>query len=238
MSDRRYPYCPNFGIWLVNLDDAKIASVARSRCGMWSCPYCAEQNRRIWRARIIKAINDRDTAWSFFHVTSSPYARGLELSLGRMSAGWNRLNLALKREYGKFDWVRVYEQHKDGTVHLHAVGATLIDQKFLKDKSWHCKLGYIAQSGIMKGVRPAFYATKYMTKQEDDWPKGTRRIGSSHHFPNLEREQEHWQILTKNRILTRSAFVTASNGLARAVFDVDWQRLILPEDIEDGHYEE
>jgi len=184
------------------------------------------------------AINELNETWSFFHITSSPYARGLEYSLKRMSEGWNRLNLRLKREYGTLSWVRVYEQHKDHTVHLHAVGSTVIQERWLKDNAWACKLGYMAKSGEMKGIRPAFYATKYMTKIEDEWPRGTRRIGASHHFPDNKKDTNDWELIRHSRNLNERDYFSLSNMRTIPIFDADWQRYVTIAEFEDGNYEE
>ena len=114
--------CENFKAFLVAENAPQNALLARARCKQWSCAYCAEINKRMWRARIFHAAETlAEWDWSFITITAHSKARSARASLDNLKSHWSALRKRLKRKYGSFHFVRVYERHNDGAYHLHAL---------------------------------------------------------------------------------------------------------------------
>lgn len=101
----------------------------RLRCKMWSCPYCATVNAKIWRVRLLKSaikmLNEKpETEFSFITITldSKYHAQTEQASIEGalfIQKNWDALSKRLKRWLGNYQYVRVLESHKDGTLHIH-----------------------------------------------------------------------------------------------------------------------
>jgi len=98
------------------------AMMSRLRCKRWSCDYCAAINRKYWRKRLYNFINSNDPIqWSFHTFTLPAHYRKLprRTAINFIKRQWQKLLQALNRLYGKFEYVRVVEFHRDGTPHIH-----------------------------------------------------------------------------------------------------------------------
>jgi len=124
MSENRFK-CKRFQAVIVASDNDRIA---RARCKMWTCAYCARKNAQQWRAGIAQSLARLDVHnWTFFTFTldSAYHDKALsekaryEASLSFIKRTWDTLMKRLKRAYGKFEYVRVLEQHKSGAIHIH-----------------------------------------------------------------------------------------------------------------------
>lgn len=182
---KTYDFCPNFQAVLVSVDGDKLL-VARTRCKMWTCPYCAVINQKKWRARIIEQISlDSNVKWTWFTLTAHSKKRG-QASLVNLRKVWDTLVKRMKRKYGKFQYCRVYERHKDGSYHLHAIASfhfgDIRERKakkdgtrtkysiWLKSNATMLGLGYYTHADDIErshGGYIASYVTKYMTKLSD-----------------------------------------------------------------------
>lgn len=202
-------YCENFRA-ILTADKDKDMLMARARCKMWSCAYCADVNRKQWRLRIYRASETLGEKWSFVTLTAHSKKRG-DASLINLQEGWKKFSARMRREFGAFAYVRVYERHEDGAWHWHMlVNLHFEDIKIRHGKDgkqtpyseWvarnarECGMGYYTHAENMRTIRGATkYITKYMTKSVDDLPRGIRRIQTSTHFPELVREAElDWQM--------------------------------------------
>lgn len=187
-------FCPNFRAILVAETASGDYLCVRTRCKMWSCPYCAKQNQKTWRARIINHIQNVRGQWTWFTLTAHSKKRGAQ-SLENLRKAWDTLVKRMKRRYGKFQYCRVYERHADGSYHLHAIGSfhfgDIKERRakkdgtrtkysvWLKKNAADLKLGYythaddieISHSGYI-----ASYVTKYMTKFSDNQKRELGRI--------------------------------------------------------------
>lgn len=134
-------HCPNFSGYLVGRGIAPSVSgkalLVRMRCRNWSCEFCAEKNRSIWRARIIRSTQSGE--WFMMTITASAKDRTPKGSLRNLQYGWAKKELNwfnfITREwvvsrglYGfmhdqnpdsPFDYVKVFEPHKNGAIHAH-----------------------------------------------------------------------------------------------------------------------
>jgi hypothetical protein len=225
--------CPNFQAIIVAQDGNKIL-VARTRCKMWTCPYCAQINQKMWRARIIEHIENSDDKWTWFTLTAHSKARG-ELSLKNIRGAWDRLIKRMKRLYGKFQYCRVYERHKDGSYHLHAIASfhfgDIKERKarkdgtktkysvWLKKNASGLKLGYYTHADDIEKDHSGYiasYVTKYMTKLSDvayaEFGR-IRRIQVSQGWAKWKKDSvEMWQVT--NGIFESDMWRAAESGYA------------------------
>lgn len=99
-------------------------TLIRIRCEMWSCPDCGAINAQRWRAYLLKRFNQtgmREKSWVFATITAhrDAHKAGAIETLKNLQIAWKRLYDRLLRRYGKFEYVRVFEQHKSGRYHMH-----------------------------------------------------------------------------------------------------------------------
>jgi len=195
-------------------DEKSIIYVARLRCKMWSCDYCATQNRLIWRAHMIDVINRLGGVWSFLTVTAHPNAHKAAKSLLNLRQGLDKLMKRLRRKYGDFEYIRVYERHKSGQFHAHII-ARINDEsdkdakKWLKANSAECGMGHQADFQTIRvrddataGGLVAAYVCKYLTKDAQnlgDMPKNLRRIQTSRGIgvPRNPESDKDWKYAPK-----------------------------------------
>lgn len=192
--------------------------ITQTRCKMWTCDYCAKINREQWQARIIHGINTLNKPeWSFITLTAHENAKNYVTSMRNIQNGWKTLQTRIRRkiqEEGKaksISYVRVYEQHKDGRVHWHMVLSWIpMDYKnpqkesdkgsrWVSDNARECGMGYQTKTLSIDGHGGyvASYVTKYLTKVESQWPKGTRIVQTSRDWPKKEIEESneyHWTV--------------------------------------------
>lgn len=207
-------YCENFNALAMNEKSEEIL-LARLGCGQWTCEYCARKLRNQWRARIINAINNLGGNWSWFTLTAHSKKRGAVKSIENLRGAWDTLMKRMKRKYGQFEYIRVYEQHKDGSFHIHAIANFHFDDikkrkpkngKNVNYSKWLAKtakdllIGYYTHADNIPetahGGYVASYVTKYMTKMAGefiDYLGRVRRIQPSQGFPKLPKNGEKWQ---------------------------------------------
>lgn len=121
-------YCSNLNALAIKKTQDPDIPFARLRCGMWTCAFCAEKNRSIWRARLINHIMQNiHKSWSWFTLTAHSKARGAFRSIKNLRNAWDKLIKRMKRKYGDFDYVRIFERHKDGSYHIHCIASLYFD---------------------------------------------------------------------------------------------------------------
>lgn len=189
----------------------KILILTRGSCKQWKCPSCAARMGKKWIARVLDALNgvyaDRD--WGFITLTAPSGARGRDASMSAIRKGWKRLyNRAIAR-WGKSPYVRVWEPHDDGSMHMHALTAFPFSWHVhhktgkpvyrgdgskrlmrMKDVAVSCGLGYQADVRKTENAgQVAGYIAKYLVKhlaEPDLYPPGCRRIEVSRDWPKLK----------------------------------------------------
>lgn len=197
---------------LMRSDDYKPdrMTIARVRCKQWSCPECARRNLNQWRLHLIKRFSEDDlkyTKWCFITITCPPYLHGKpQLSVERLQSVWKRMYDKMRRKFLiKLSYVYMYENHKSGTYHLHAIinlGAEydlnplcFVWKEPLKHHPMHrwfqdtlpsVGAGFItdvrrvySMHGLRDSVSAIIYALKYMSKSGSwlQFKKHARRIG-------------------------------------------------------------
>lgn len=184
------------------------AILLHATCHLWSCETCALRNARIWIARIIAGCNRLDGEWSLLTLTAHRKWRK-DKSIENLRQGWKKLINRVIYEAKKNDYplyyVRVWEQHKDGSFHLHVLINQNFGSRWAKNASSECGMGYQADwRKVDNAGQAAGYVAKYTLKNasvargEVEWPKGLRRIEASRNWPKLpEKYKENdymWMI--------------------------------------------
>jgi len=189
--------------------ETKEAVYTEVNCKQWDCAACGYRNARKWIARIIRGVKFYGGQWYFMTLTAHATRRGVEKSVKNLRDGWRLMYNRFLRAYGKFHYVKIFEPHKDGTLHLHLLTDLSLpyktkrikskktgkmqdeyDCRVLKDISAQVGIGYQCNYQPLENAGlAAWYVAKYLGKSiaTTDFPKGLRRIQCSH----------RWQILPK-----------------------------------------
>lgn len=158
---RSYDLCAQGA--LIGIDPATMQGVVIPMlCKSWACPRCRKKKTRQWTAiaidgkpeRFITLTCDRDRFASVEHAFQV------------MAKAFSKLVARIRRKFGSFEYIRVWELHKSGYPHLHIMQrGGYIPQKWLSE-TWD-ELGVGKIVDIRKIHRPqvtAAYVTKYMGK--------------------------------------------------------------------------
>lgn len=114
-------YCTRLNMALKAYDNGNVL-MYRPRCKQWSCPYCAKVNAEIWQARIMNEISDgAEEQWFFWTLTldGKDHNGSTIESLQKWREKWDTLMKRIKRDHKNMRYVRIFETHKDGTLHVH-----------------------------------------------------------------------------------------------------------------------
>lgn len=176
----------NWRPWLRGINhEAHKVIYYQPNCGSWSCPYCAENNRKRWTWLIASSTGvhlSNGSQVSFTTLTSheklSPSA-----SLIVFPKAWDRLRQRARRQRPGH-YVMIPEQHANGRLHVHMLDTFGLPSRWWKDNARACGLGYMAESEFARTAGGAArYASKYLSKGlGTDWPKGFRRVRTSPGF--------------------------------------------------------
>lgn len=222
---------------LFGLDnEGKKAIVIRSACKLWSCEACGSRKAKKWIAKVINGINKMGGQWYFCTLTARRDRRTPEKSLKDLRAGWFKLRKRIERKFGKFLYVRIIEQHKDGCYHFHLIMNAPIPTKlipatdkkkehyyckYLKDTSVACGLGFMADYQPLRSAGgAAYYVAKYLTKSigknSQGWAKNVHRIRTSNNWtplPDLTEESEvEWDYMVNYSHLWWVANIAEDKG--------------------------
>lgn len=126
-------YCPNYSAVITAYDVGNNCRfLLRTRCKQWNCPYCAPKNMREWRYRIMATIEEYgdNVDWYLWTLTLSPKhhkSGSTAKSLRVWRKHWNKLMGKVKYRLGKFMYIRVFETHKSGILHVHMLANATFD---------------------------------------------------------------------------------------------------------------
>lgn len=110
-------FCQKFKQHAINRDRGMLI---RLRCKQWSCDYCAEINCYKWRIAMKERITITGAGgWSLLTITARGRAHKHGITLDNLMKNGDKLFKRLRRAWGNFDYVRVYEKHKSGAFHMH-----------------------------------------------------------------------------------------------------------------------
>lgn len=173
----------------VNLNAGK-AVLFKPRCKSWSCPACAEINKRLWTVRVYhgaETLGESGIPINFLTITSHGKLDAAA-SIRVFPHAWSLLQHRARYATGGFDYVLIPERHKDGRLHVHALETAGLGKRWWKDNAAACGLGYMADETVARSAAgAAYYATKYLSKNLEytGWPKGFRRVRTSRKWPKL-----------------------------------------------------
>lgn len=202
--------------------EAQIALLLRPDCKRWSCRHCAAKNARRWIARIINHVNTKPQAtWQMFTLTAHEKWRGMDASAKNLRSGWKRLYNRMRDRFGTEDYVKVWERHADGSLHLHGLICDEIGEgtywledhpphrimthRWLKNSARSCGMGYqVDLHPVDNAGKVAGYISKYFMKSEEigAMPEGLRRIEVSRNWtklPDLVAENQFSWIINETR---------------------------------------
>jgi hypothetical protein len=121
-------------------------TVVHLRCGMWDCDYCADINRKKWRVFLFDRLPQVSKAWSMLTITCDSPQHASKTTLSYVVANFDKLMKRLKRLWGSFEYVRVYERHKSGEFHAHLL-ISYIPSDYPKKSVWRKLRGRVAYRG-------------------------------------------------------------------------------------------
>lgn len=198
--------CSTFSaVAVTNYNDGK--GMIRLRCNQWSCETCSKAMQSKWRNHLLKVAVQLSDDWTLITITAPANAHYDMVSLKVLMKNFDRFSKRLQRHFKRFEYIRVYEQHKSGEFHCHVlcgvrIGTTERDWQIINGKDYYrgkahktvkkfameCGLGYILdvrplidRSGnSLSSLYAIRYISKYLTKNIGaNMPKGTRRIQTS-----------------------------------------------------------
>jgi hypothetical protein len=250
--------CPKFhGVAL----EKEKRLLLRLGCKQWQCPVCYKRNRELWRQHLMRKIGNLGGAWSFhtvtmpkfIHAASTPELRAL-WSIKRIRGHWDKFMKWMKRQFGKFQYVRVFETHESGALHIHFLASFHIAHDDYKTANKGKKNEY-TYSAIIKKNAPKYgwgfmcsainlplddfaltvgYATKYMTKEDDFVSKylakeRVRRIQTSSKIGAVPKGKSdgNWEI---------GSGVNIYENQETPYFDINKGKRITDKDFEGEHW--
>jgi len=187
--------CQN-GVWLRARDDKNNTVIfINPPCGLKSCPHCSKTLRNKHFARVLIAMQlYPDYTWMFVTTTGRKWWRKVNdkkgITRGLIAHVWSKFRKRMARASPDgILWMRVYEQHKSGVWHTHAIIG--------------CKSEWWNESGIGEHVTIAKKAKrkqkswKIVTTKRYKTDRRTRAI-RRHWFACGGGEQINMQLLTND----------------------------------------
>jgi len=207
-------------------ENAKICLLTKSSCKQWNCEPCGSRLARTWIARVINGVNRLGGEWSFLTLTAHRKMRG-KASITNIREGWkkfyNRMLAYQNKKATDIYYTKVWEQHADGTLHLHVLINIFYGERWAKDNAAGVGLGYMAEwHEVDNAGQVAGYISKYTLKNATvarngiALPKGIRRIETSHKWPILPKKLPYedlgWIVKFERNDQLRTAQVYNNRG--------------------------
>lgn len=140
------------------------------RCKSWDCEYCRRVKAKEYKKRIAALFDGRKL---FFYTLTYFHNCSEESAWMTYNAAWNRLRTNLRKQYGRFSYVRVLESHsKSNYPHLHIIADKHFPAWKFGQSVIAAGFGYQIAAKEITGAGAATYITKYLTKEwtnEDSW---------------------------------------------------------------------
>ena len=183
--------CEKKSVYLQNMKTLEKVYV---RCNTYACPDCGPV--KAWRLK--KALQKFLSQWKHIRFWTFTLQHSEELSIGEhwklLSECWRRFTTYIRRcrylkeSYRKFQYVKVFEAHKDGYLHIHAFISEYmpysvvqpiwesICQRVLGRKT-HCGQAFV--KGLVFSSQAARYVSKYVLKLAQELSSSIRRYSKS-----------------------------------------------------------
>jgi len=221
--------------WLVGINPATLKAVLfQPRCKSWSCPVCADVNRRLWGVRAAHGFGILAEAGNLnnFLTITSHEKLSASASLAAWPDAWKKLTMRARRAVPDYQYFMIPEQHKDGRLHIHAIETANLGKRWWKDNARACGLGYMADESEVRSPAGSYtYAIKYLGKALEftAWPRGWRRVRTSQGWPKLPEMETvpgwTWLPLTQDQKLSWTVRMLENDGYTVAMLDhvTAWQ---------------
>jgi len=175
----------------------KVALLSKASCKCWNCEPCAARNAKRWIATVIHGVNTIQGNWYFLTITAHRKFRKTK-SVDNLRKGWkklyNRILVVLGETLQIGYYCKVWEQHEDGSFHVHILCNYCLGERWAKDNAAQCGMGFQANWSLVENAgQIAGYMAKYTLKNAlisrggVVWPKGLRRIETSRNWPKLPK---------------------------------------------------
>lgn len=194
-------YCDSTApyIWSDNVEEGKRV-IYKTRCKQWSCEYCAKINKYQHWLRMVKGVQqlqDRGYQFNFVTITSHESNTTTLQTYKVWQSAWKKLSTRYRRKNAETttlpaSFVYIPELHKDGRIHIHGLFSGQVSERWWKDNSRQCGMGYMCKSDrISEAVQGVNYCLKYVTKDmgQDITIERFRRINYSRNFPSLAKDK-------------------------------------------------
>lgn len=233
MSVKICPRFHNVATTVVDKNGKPQRLLIRLGCKQWQCPVCYKRNRELWRHHLMKKVSEIGGSWSFWTITmpsfihkASTDEKRAKLSLLRIRANWDKFMKFMKRKYGKFEYVRVFETHESGCLHIHFLASFLVPGDDYKTAHIGTKKEYSYSASMKDTIKVSYnfgemhsvinlpegdfsktvgYVTKYMTKEDDFVTKylsktRVRRIQTSRKIGAVPKSKSDYEWEIKNGV--------------------------------------
>lgn len=135
----------------------------RIRCNSWYCTRCAPRKLKKLKARLYQFIGKKYTR--LMTLTTRYTNQPIDLLLIDLSRDWDILLKRIKRKYGKVQYFKIVQFHKNGAPHLHCLIDKFIDQNWLSDQWSEIHNSPIVDIRFMDNHHAINYVSKYISKE-------------------------------------------------------------------------
>lgn len=111
--------CPNIDKIAVKYLDGVLHAMPL-RCKSWGCDYCSLVNARKLQIAAAKYFSHSSVVL-FATLTASSDNRDTDTSYRSLRRAWPIARQWIRRHYGRFRYLNIWELHKDGAFHLHGL---------------------------------------------------------------------------------------------------------------------
>lgn len=133
-------------------------------CDMWSCQLCGPR-KAAWLKRQLRELLRSGRLSSFWTLTVWTETCTAEESSRLITGWWDTLGKRLRKQYGKFSYIWLMEQTKQGYAHLHLLTSLDIEQTALSS-DWRDIAGaWVVDVQPVHSDRAGDYVAKYCTQQ-------------------------------------------------------------------------
>ncbi|MFA7295472.1 MAG: hypothetical protein WC042_02435 [Candidatus Paceibacterota bacterium] len=202
------------------------------RCNTYGCPDCGP----IKAYKLKKALTIFLSKWKnirFWTFTlKSVDGMSVEAHWKILSECWRRFttymrrNKSIKEQQRKFDYIKVFEAHESGFLHIHAFFSEYLPYKIVQQVwesicqevmgiSTHCGQSFV--KGLCYPAVAAKYVSKYVLKLAQSMHSSIRRYSKSSRvclFPKKESSGD-WQFVNEKAFVT----VTKSSEIFRKMVE-------------------
>lgn len=194
------------GVWLRATPESDLRLYFSPPCKLKKCPDCQKLRRLQHYIKIMATVHEKQNLnWYFVTMTNRDYIHksgDTENSLKVLRHAWSVYRKRMNRHVGVSFWVKVFELHKSGIYHLHAIIGTdkPLTYDWLHDNLFESGFGYIFDRQKLEYPRHVRYVIKYAVKS--DIP--IRAIEYSRNFPKIEPPEAEnpldWEYMGKLQI--------------------------------------